>query len=511
MIFGGELVRLLQDITNTNTQSGVFTFTGQLSGSNLADFLLGDANHFQQGAGQYQNVRGIILGLFVQDNWRINSKLRLNLGLRWDPSMPYKEIQNRMLCFAPGQHSSPLSECAHRPGLWRRCGLPERNRPRCQHGQLAPRVGFAWELTPGTVIRGGAGLYYSITPTDQLNGIGGASAPFSPRFQLNNVRFDDPYGSAGITNPFPAQFTGGIPPPPGPAVQFTLPILISNSFERQFHTTELATWNLMIERSLARRWLLSAAYVGNAGYHLSLAGNSGPGLELNPAIYIPGQSTTGNTQARRAVQGISSVTVTSSDYNSRHNALQLNVERRFSHGVSLLANYTWSKQLDNFGGGGSTTNPFSRNFDWGLSDLDRTHLFNFSAVWQIPGRIAGPAGAVLNGWEVTALTNWQSGAPFSILSGVDNSLSGVGRDRADFTGTSLGQAKLSGQSHAQEIQRFFNTSLFGQNVIGTFGNSGKNILRGPRSFNTDMGVIKNFRIIERLRAQVRGRVFQRVQ
>jgi hypothetical protein len=445
--------------------------------------------------------------MFVQDNWRVSPKLRLNLGLRWDPSWPYRETENRMLCFDPGQQSQRYPNAP--------VGLIYGGDPGCPTGtgrntnlaNFAPRVGFAYEAARDTVIRGGAGIYYAITPTDQLNGIGGASAPFSPRFQLNNVSFVDPYGSAGIANPFPAQFTGGIPPQPGPNVQFTLPILITNNFERNFHASAIATWNLMVEKAVAKSWLFSAGYVGNSGYHLSLAGNSGPGTEQNPAIYIPGQSTTANTQARRRVQGISSVTQTASDYNSQYNALQLNVERRFGRGFSLLGNYTWSKQRDNFGPGGSTTDPFNRNLDWALSDLDRTHLFNFSAVWQIPGRFQGPAGAVLNGWEVTALTNWQRGAPFSILSGVDNSLSGVGRDRADFTGTDLAQARLSGLSHGQEIQRFFNTSLFVPNAIGTFGNTGKNILRGPRSFNTDAGLIKNIRITERLRSQVRGEFF----
>ncbi len=95
----------------------------------------------------------------------------------------------------------------------------------------------------------------------------------------------------------------------------------------------------------------------------------------------------------------------------------------------------------------------------------------------------------------------RSSAAWTILS------SGVGRDRPDFIGTNVGQAKLSGQSHAQEIQRFFNTSLFVANAISTFGNTGKNILRGPRLFNTDAGAIKSFRITERVRSQLRGEFF----
>ncbi len=419
---GGEAVRLLQDVTNTNTQSGSFAFTGNLSGENLVDFLLGDANTFTQGAGQYQNVRGFILGMFVQDNWRINRKLRLNLGLRWDPMWAYQESHNRMLCFDPGQQSQRFPNAPVGLIYGGDAGCPSETGRNNNLGNFAPRLGFAYEVAKNTVIRGGAGIYYAVTPTDQLIGIGGAAAPFSPRFTLTSVSFVDPFGSAGIVNPFPAQYTGGIAPSSGANVQFTLPLVIGNNFERNFHASTAGTWNLTVERSVAHNWLFSAGYVGNGGYHLSLASNSGASIEQNPAIYIPGQSTTANTQARRRVQGLSSVTLTASDYNSRYDALQLNVERRLGHGVSLLANYAWSKQFDNFGPGGTTTDPFNRNIDWGLSDLDHPHVFNFSAVWQIPGHVRGAAGVLLNGWELTALTNWESGAPFALLSGVDDSL-----------------------------------------------------------------------------------------
>jgi hypothetical protein len=97
--------------------------------------------------------------------------------------------------------------------------------------------------------------------------------------------------------------------------------------------------------------------------------------------------------------------------------------------------------------------------------------------------------------------------PFSIVTGADNSFSSAGIDRADFVGTDLSQARLDGLSHGQMVDRFFNTSLFVANPVGTFGNSGRNILRGPRYFNTDLGVIKNTNIAEQVRLQFRAEFF----
>jgi hypothetical protein len=115
----------------------------------------------------------------------------------------------------------------------------------------------------------------------------------------------------------------------------------------------------------------------------------------------------------------------------------------------------------------------------------------------------------MNGWELTSLATWHSGFAFQVFSGVDNSFSGVNLDRADFIGgASLSQAKLdASRSHGQLIQEYFNPAVFAQNAVGTFGNSGKNILRGPGSFNTDFGVIKNTKIKERLSLQFRAEFF----
>jgi hypothetical protein len=479
LIFGGEVIRILQDISNTNTQSGNFAFTGQLSGSNLVDFLLGDPTTFQQGAGQYQNVRGTVYSAFVQDNWRITQRLVLNLGLRWDPFWPYKEIKNRVPCFAPGQKSSRYPNAPVGMIFGGDPGCPSSSGYDATTDNFAPRLGFAYRMSQKTVLRGGAGIYYTIPQTSQVNGTS-ATAPFSPRFVLTRPSFVDPYGSQGIANPFPAQYGGGALP--GAEAVFTLPVSISNTFARDFHLSTLGTWNMKLERQFGANWLLSAAYAGNSGYHLSSnqEGNPNP----NAAVYIPGASTTANTQARRPVQNISAVTLYSTVFNSHYHALKLNAEKRFSGGLVLLANYTWSKTLDDFVNpqNGAISNPFNRRLDYGISNDDIPHILHFSAVWQIPGpKLQGFAARALRGWELTSITTWQTGFPFTIFSGVDNSLSGINGDHGDF---------LGGQSHGQEIQQFFNTALFTKNPIGTFGNAGKNILRGPRFFDTDLGLVK---------------------
>jgi hypothetical protein len=133
-------------------------------------------------------------------------------------------------------------------------------------------------------------------------------------------------------------------------------------------------------------------------------------------------------------------------------------------------------------------------------------VFNFSAIWQIPNApLHGLANSLVNGWQLSSLATWRAGFPFSVTSGMDNSFSGVGADRADYIG---GQASLpSNRSHGQLISQFFNVAAFAPNAPGTFGNSGKNILRGPRLFNTDLSLLKNFKLAERATLQFRSEFF----
>jgi hypothetical protein len=505
MHIGGEAVRVFNNLVNTFTMSGQFTFGNQLSGNNLSDFFLGNASRFLQGAGEFKNLTGTLWSLYYQDNWKVTPSLMLNFGVRWDPYFPYTEQKGRVPCFAPGQKSAkfpnaPVGIIYGGPNA--DPGCPAASGSEANIWNFGPRLGFAYRLGSSgkTSLRGGAGLYYTPPGNHDSNGLVD-TAPFGPRFDYSgNLSFVDPYSSIGIANPFPSQYGPNLP---APDAAFTLPLSVYGFFQHDWHMPELATWNLTLEHQLARDWVGRISYTGNKGTYLA-SGALGF-REDNPAVYIPGASTKANTQQRRLYPQFGSVGLFSSDNNSHYHAMKLNVEKRFSRGLSVLANYTWSKMIDDFGSGG-TTNPFNRRFDYGTSNDDIPHLFHFSAVWQIPHTpLKGVAGALVNGWGLTGLSTWRSGFPFSVSSGVDNSFSGVGADRADYIG---GPAALdSGRPHGQMIAHYFNTAVFVPNAIGTFGNSGKNILRAPRFFGTDVGLLKNIKITERVSTQFRAEFF----
>ena len=502
---GGEAVRVSNNLVNTFTMSGQFTFGNQLSGSNLSDFMLGDASSFLQGGGEFKNLYGTLWSTFVQDNWRVNGRLNVNLGLRWDPYFPYTEKDGRVVCFAPGQKSQKFPNAPVGilyGGSNADPGCPSQSGSTNNVWNLAPRAGFAYRLTQDskTVLRGGAGLYYTPMGNHDSNGLVD-TAPFGPRFSFaGNVNFADPYASVGLPNPFPAQYGPNLP---GSNATFTLPMAVYGYIQRDWQMPQLATWNVNLERQFGTSWVARIGYSGNKGTHLA-SGALGF-REANPAVYIPGASTKANTQQRRLYPQFSNVGLFSSDNNSHYNALQLNLEKRFSHGFSILANYTWSKMIDDFGNSG-TTDPFNRSFDYGISNDDVPQVVHFSGLWQIP-TIAkhGLTGKLANGWELTSIVQWRSGFPFSVVSGSDNSFSGVNNDRADYIG---GPASLDpNRSHGQLIAQYFNTAAFLPNAVGTFGNSGKNILRGPGLFDTDLAVLKNTKVTERFNVQFRAEFF----
>jgi hypothetical protein len=294
---GGDLVRPRNHLVNTFTMSGEFSFGNQLSGSNLTDFMLGHSSEFLQGGGEFKDLLGTLYAFYAQDNWKVNRKLTINAGLRWDPYWPYTERKGRVVCYHPGAQSQRFPNApvgAIYGGSNHDPGCPAPSGTESNLGNFGPRLGFAYKVDDKTVVRGGAGLYYTPPPINNFNGFVD-TAPFGPRFDLKgDVSFVDPYASFGLQNPFPQQYGPSLP---GPDAQFTLPMSIYGVFPIDWHVPELATWNLTVERQLGSNWVARMAYLGNSGSHLSSGIFSFQ--ELNPAIYIPGHSTEDNTQSRR--------------------------------------------------------------------------------------------------------------------------------------------------------------------------------------------------------------------
>jgi len=508
--FGGEMLRVDAPISSQYLEGGQFQFGGALSGDDLADFMLGDVGTFTQGGGIYANVTGYNLATFLQDNWRASERLTLNGGLRWQPLLPFTDSKNRLPCFEPGKVSNRYPNAP--------AGLLFAGDPGCPQGTyysslatFAPRIGFAYRLTHDgkTSLRGGAGFYYQPPETLAYQDDAGV-APFAPIVTLNGVSFADPYGSAGIANPFPADFGPQVPPS---NTAFPLPATVAYFFSRGFKMPEITIWNLTLERQIGSTWLIKAAYFGNKATHLFGTSDQEPMADINAGLYVPGNSSENNLQQRRPYPNFGPIGMIDSGFNSNYNSGQLSVERKASHGLSLLADYTWSRALNDFSESVNSsyysTNPFDRNFNYGPGTPDLTNVIKFSGVWEITHfHLSGTADKFLNGWRLSPIVNWRSGFPFSVMSGYDNSFSGDFVDRADFIGTNFDQAKLDPhRSHNALTQEYFNTAVFGPNALGTFGSSGKNNLRGPGSFDTDIALLKDLKIHERFMLQIRAEAY----
>lgn len=499
--FGGEAVRVHNPINNTFQMMGNFTFNGQLTGNGIADYMVGRASEFRQGGGEFKDLLGTRWSFFAQDNWRVSKRLTLNLGVRWDPYLPYYDRQGRVVCFQPNSGNRSARYPNAPVGLLYGGDNPDAGCPVAGSNpdwlNVSPRLGFAYRVSEDgrTSLRGGFGVFYTPIQTSNMNPFTNI-APFAGTFTLNDVAFEDPYGSKGQPNPFPANFGPAVP---GPEFRFEPINDIRAYFAPDYQIPMLNSWSLRLERQLGKDWVAGLAYVGNKGTFLQYY------VDENPAIYMPG-ATVGNTQQRRVYPNFSRVRRTDSGGNSVFHSLQVNMEKRFAQGYSLLTNYTWSRTIDDGNGGNDLANPFDRRQNRGLATEDVEHNFKFSNIYELP-RFSSYrfVSKLVNGWQTNAVVIAQSGFPFTVGSGRDNSFSGVNLDRADFTG---GSALLAGgRSRGDRVFRWFDTSKFTANAVGTFGNSGRNIVRGPGFFQADLGVVKNTPVNERVNLQFRAEAF----
>ena len=482
--FGFDVRQSICDQSQNFQTDPQVIFTANYTGLAPADFLIGRPNSFTQGSPNAGSPRTLEFAAYAQDDWKVSRRLTLNLGLRWDPWLPYQDFKNALSQFRPGQQSTVFAAAPPGYVFPGDSGVPGTT----LHSDLnnwGPRVGFAYDLfgTGKTSIRGGWGLFYSDVRQQSLNNIS-SNEPFGLSLAVTQPTggLANPYADTG--NPFPFH-----PPSTSQEKQsfkFILPLTTLTEFDPAFRNAIVEQWNFSIQQQLLSDWILTVAYAGSTGNHLFIAN------QLNPTVF---GKTGANANARRLYAPYySSIVDMLSVGNSSYNGLQVSANKRFHHGLTILLNYTWSKSIDEGSNDGDApSDPFNIRKDRGVSTFDVPQKFVGSFVWDLPGK-----------WELNGIFTFQSGGPITITSGVDNSQSAVNADHADEVGDPhLG----SGRSTADMLHEYFNTAAFTVNKVGTFGNTGRDILFGPGSKTIDFGVIKNFAIRDRYKLQFRAEAF----
>lgn len=456
--------------------------------------------------------------LFIQDNLRISSRLTINLGLRWDPYIPsygdsksLGDITYRASYIVLGGGQSGIFQNAPRGLLYPGdAGVPERADSFGDKSAFAPRFGFAYDPTGvgKWSIRGGIGHFITMDNRDSPSAFGGQP------WKAGGGQFNLVQNVDTIDNPFVSNFGGNDPRPFPNFPQSDEPFVLPYSHwitDLNAKAGGLWQWSLTVEREVYTNAVLSAGYVGSHGHNLTTA------RDINFPVYIPGASSTANRDSRRPYisDGLGEIRLNETTANSHYHAMQLQLEQRYSHGFSLLANYTWSKSTDthstNIGWVGfSQTDPRGPAYERGLSDFDTPHNVKASFVWDIPtgGLQSAAAKAVLGGWEVTGNLQYQLGTPFTVRCGCDALASNFGGTRAMYLG---GEQTLGGgRSRGAKIARWFNTDAFGLAEDGTNGTIGRNTIRGPSIFTNNFGLFKNIGLPNETNLQIRGEFFNLV-
>jgi hypothetical protein len=494
--FGFELERARINVRDFSYTPGDNAFNGQVSGNALADFYLGAESQFFQDNGRILYLRSYRPALYVQDDWKVNREITVNLGLRWEPWLAPVDFNNALTAFVPGKQSTiapnaPLGLLF--PGD---AGIVD-SVYKHNWKDFAPRLGVAYNIggTGKTVVRAGYGLFYSF-PEGLLYQRTNATQPTDLYLSIPNPSsFINPYLNYPGGTPFPRAH---ITPDQFKNYQFLLPVS-GGTLDPSSRVGYTQTWNLTLERQLRNDMSVQVAYVGN--HAVNVMGSR----QLNPALYYPG-ATVAQENNHRLYPGLGVMEYASPYVWARFNSLQLSLTKRAAKGLTLLTNFVWSKTLDNTSsaaeGNAGPHNPFDFSSAKGPADFDQTYRFNLSSVYNTPHfAVTGAKNLLVNDWQLNVIASLNSGLPFTVLSGTDRSISGVGNDYADQVGSA---ARPSG---ADQLQQYFNTAAFVPAALGTFGNAGRNGLRGPGYFDVDVSIFKNINFSERYKFQFRAEAF----
>ncbi len=511
-----------------NSARGSVSFTGQYTnlpsaasttGTSMADLLLGFPQTIASSVGDgiahdYTNLYAV----YFQDDYKLTSRLTLNLGLRYEYASPYVEkldrftildtsdrtsggrllLANTTKAFQPGKGIIDIGTMNSRSLI-----SPDRN-------NFAPRIGFAYRPIAKTVLRGGAGVFYDVQEGNEAQFLRNnppylfaqnlAGDPFVPTFRLDNL-FPSPTGTST---------TGAI----GSIQPFTEDI--TN------RTPYVAQWNMLVERELLKNLTLEVGYVGSAGKKLLRRSNFQQGANI--LVKDPARPTPLAQRVEYPNFSNNSILSTDNGASSSYHGLISKVERMYANGFGILFSYTWSHAISDAASSSNfdntPSNPQCRcdfRAEKGPVAFDIRQRAVFSYNYELPfgpGRHwltkGGLAGRIVGGWQLNGITSFQTGPPFTLATPGDNANIGSSNQRPNLVGD-----PYAGIDTGASIQRrgvdagtyYFNKAAFALPPQFTLGNVGKNTLFGPGSQNWDFSLFKNTVITERVSMRLQGEFY----
>ena len=559
--FGGGVTRSLLNANSYAWSQGLFVFAG-IFGTPLIDFLTGNVVNLHQANPNPDNVTQNLLGLYAADNWKVNKRLSISYGLRWNPFLPmafkngdtynfslsnfYNDVRSTVVPTAP-----PGLLYVGDKGVNGKSGMND------QWGHVEPRLGIAWDPTGGgkTVIRVGAGVAYDTIRMD-INENTSSVAPFRLTVIQNfagpgSLTLDNPYATNPGGNPFPYSYNPQNPVFPSQyQYQGFLPI------DPNLKTPAQYTWNLAIQHQLTGKLFVSATYVGSEIAHLW------DNVDLNPALWLPGKPVivTPSTAAqfgqcaslqancggsgenfRRLlelanpsapnVNDYGSITSLDSGATQNYNGLLTNARYQVSRDINILANWTWSHCI-----GLPATNvsnlgavyphqPYQNNgaqdrrLDMGDctgNSEDIRHIVNVTLIARTPRFDRKWVRRLATGWNFSTIYTFRTGMPISaqLNASADNALNGFASSGNNPVPQRPNQilpdayATNEGQSCSPApCISYLNPNAVATPAIGTYGNMGVSALRAPGFWEWDQAITREFPIREKARLEFRAEAF----
>jgi hypothetical protein len=506
---GYEFQHVQTEVQDVNPLYGRDTYSGQFSRPtgvaannlyNLADFMFGLRSQFALSNILVANLRQNMHFLYVQDDWRVNDKLTLNLGLRYEYATPWWEKDNVLTNFDP----NTLTMVQARDG-----SVADRSTLDPDRNNVGPRLGFAWTLDPKTVVRGGYGKAYI-----HFHRAGGANVlPINGPQVINAVVNQQPGLSSQPFIPTEQGYPAGLTDPS----RFNPAIANITFMPRDYRSSGVQSWFISAQREILPRTVLDVAYVGNRSDDLLLFANYNQALPNNAAGTIP-------LASRRPIAGFGDITYSFNGGFSRYHAFQMKFESRLLSGLTLLNSLTLSKTTDN--GSGSLENQngnapapqdfYNRAADEGFSNYHQPYNLTTSVIWELPfgnGRRfmhdASPwLDAIAGGWMLSGISSFYSGEPVTFIytAGTAFQVSGIAQD---FRGANNYRPNVVGDPYGDtgSITSYFNPANV---VVPTdpsqpFGNAERNSVRGPFFWQIDFVASKNFSLPVGSRTQLQFR------